>query len=164
MSSIQASVLAATPDRHVGRGRRLIGPAAALAVGGTVLLLTQGIAEPDIATGLSPRWWPGILGGIICLLSIGVAIKDQVAPAGRSDDELMPPTKLGMIRVASVIAAAFGYGVLWYFLDFRIATFVLVAGLAFIIGGRGWRALLFFPVVVSFTLYALFVLLLKVPL
>lgn len=164
MSSIQTTVPAITPDRHIGRVHRLIGPAAALAVGGTLLLLTQNIAEPDIATGLSPRWWPGILGGIICLLSIGVAIKDQVVTADKSGDELTQPTRLGMIRVAAVIAAAFGYGVLWYFLDFRIATFVLVAGLASIIGGRGWRALLLFPFVVSLVLYALFVLLLKVPL
>jgi hypothetical protein len=164
MSSIQTSMPVATPDAHIGRVRRLIGPAAALAVGGTVLLLTQNIAEPDIATGLSPRWWPGILGGTICLLSIGVAIKDQLVTADKSDDELMKPTRLGMIRVAAVIAAAIGYGVLWYFLDFRIATFVLVAGLAFIIGGRGWRALVLFPFVVSLVLYALFVLLLKVPL
>lgn len=163
MSSHQTPGIGTAPERHVGRAYRLIGPLASLAAGGVLLLLTQYIAEPDIATGLSPRWWPGILGGIICILSIGVAIKDLMTD-GKSGDELTTPTRLGMIRVAAVIAAAFGYGVLWYFLDFRIATLVLVAGLSFIIGGRGWKALLLFPLLVSFMLYALFVLLLKVPL
>lgn len=163
MSSMRTAGAGTTPERHVGRAYRLIGPVASLAVGAVLLLLTQNVSEPDIATGLSPRWWPGILGGIICLLSVGVAIKDQVS-ADKSGDELTTPTRLGIIRVAAVIAAAFGYGVLWYFLDFRVATFVLVAGLSFIIGGRGWRALLLFQFVVSLVLYALFVLLLKVPL
>lgn len=163
MSSTSTAGTATTPQRQVGRAYRLVGPAASLAVGALLLLLTQYVQEPDIATGLSPRWWPGILGGIICLLSIGVVIKDQVS-ADKSGDELTAPTRLGMIRVGAVIAAALGYGLLWYFLDFRIATFVFVASLSFIIGGRGWRALLLFPFVVSLVLYALFVLLLKVPL
>lgn len=163
MSSDQTAGTGTAPERHVGRAYRLVGPLASLALGVLLLLLTQYVKEPDIATGLSPRWWPGILGAIICLLSIGVAIKDQVSD-GKSGDELTTPTRLGMIRVAAVIAAAFGYGVLWYFLDFRVATIVLVAGLSYIIGGRGWRALLLFPFLVSLVLYALFVLLLKVPL
>lgn len=163
MSSNQTAGAGTVPRRHVGRAYRLVGPLASLALGCLLLLLTQHITEPDIATGLSPRWWPGILGAIICLLSVGVAIKDQVSE-GKSGDELTAATRLGMIRVAAVIAAAFGYGVLWYFLDFRVATFVLVAGLSYIIGGRGWRALLLFPFLVSLVLYALFVLLLKVPL
>lgn len=163
MSSSRTARAGTSSQRQVSRTYRLVGPTASLAAGALLLLLTQYVQEPDIATGLSPRWWPGILGGIICLLSIGVAIKDQVS-ADKSGDELTAPTRLGTIRIVVVMAAALGYGLLWYFLDFRIATFVFVASLSFIIGGRGWRALLLFPFVVSLVLYALFVLLLKVPL
>jgi hypothetical protein len=162
MSSIAVTESPETPS-HRARGRGLVGSVAALVVGILVLVLSQGITEPDIATGLSPRWWPQILGVIICALSIGVAVKSLVV-GDHTDEDVLPSTRLGVVRVVAVVGTTFAYGVLWYFLDFRIATLVLVAALAFIIGGRGWRALLLFPALVTAALYVLFVLLLKVPL
>lgn len=163
MSSTGTRTMSTDHHQRKERWRLLIGPAASLAFGVVVLVLSHSVTEPDIGTGFSPRWWPEILGAIICVLSVGVAIKEFVVD-DRSDDEVIAATRLGRVRVAAVIATTFAYGVLWYFLDFRVATFVLVAVLAFIIGGRGWRVLLLFPALVTALLYVLFVLLLKVPL
>jgi hypothetical protein len=165
MTDSAAPPAAATaPAAPRSRARRLVGPAAGLAVGVLILALAQTIAEPAIATSLSPRWWPEILGALVCALSIGVGIKEALVAPAADDDEGDEPTRLGMLRVALALAVIVGYGVLWYFVDFRIATLGLVAGLVAVIGGRGWKALILFPVIVTALLYAIFALLLKVPL
>jgi hypothetical protein len=161
MSSIEQSA-PTTPAGTGSRLRRLAGPVAALAVGLAVLALAQTIVEPSIATSFSPRWWPQILGALICLLAIGLAIKEVAAPS--ASDELETPTRQGGIRIALVVASILGYGVLWYFIDFRVATLVLVAAIVAIIGGRGWKSLILFPIIVTAVLYVIFVLLLRVPL
>lgn len=147
----------------IGRRRLLIGPAVSLALGLAVLLLAQGIEEPAIATGFSPRWWPEVIGALICVLSLGVAIKAVVRPDAKGEEET-EPTRLGMVRVVLILVSVLVYGVLWYFLDFRIATLALVAAIVAILGGRGWKALILFPVIVTAVLYVVFGLLLRVPL
>jgi hypothetical protein len=63
-----------------------------------------------------------------------------------------------------VIALIVGYGAAWYQLHFLVVTVPLIAGLVFITGGRGVRALLVFPVLTTALLYGIFGLLLRVPL
>ncbi|UCR90297.1 tripartite tricarboxylate transporter TctB family protein [Mycetocola spongiae] len=143
--------------------RRLIGPVAGILAGLALLALTLTVAEPKIPTGLSPRWWPQMLGILLTLLSIGVTIKEVVAP-GAPDSDIEEPTRLGVIRVISFLATIAVYGVLWYFIAFPIATFILFAAMVWVLGERGWKALLLFPAVATGVLYVLFGLLLKVPL
>jgi hypothetical protein len=145
------------------RLHRLIGPAAGVLFGLVVIVLAQSIQEPAIDTSFSPRWWPEILGGVIIALSLGVAIKEIAAP-GPADEEIEPRTREGVIRVLAVLGAIAAYGVLWYFTIFPVATVILFVALVFILGARGWKALLLFPVVCTAVLYGLFGLLLKVPL
>jgi Tripartite tricarboxylate transporter TctB family len=145
------------------RLHRLIGPGVGVLAGVAIILLTQIIREPAIDTSFSPRWWPQILGGVVALLSLGVAIKDLVAP-GADDEEIQPPTRTGAFRVLFVFVAVAGYGVLWYFIAFPVATFVLFVALAWILGARGWKSLVAFPLICTLVLYVLFGLLLKVPL
>lgn len=145
------------------RLHRLIGPAAGILFGLVVIALAQSIQEPAIDTSFSPRWWPETLGGVVILLSVGVAIKEILAP-GPADEEIEPRTREGVIRVVAVLAAIAAYGVLWYFTIFPVATFALFVALVFILGARGWKALVLFPVICTAVLYGLFGLLLKVPL
>lgn len=145
------------------RLHRLTGPLVGLVVGLAFIALAQTVAEPSIDTSLSPRWWPEVLGGVLALLSTGVGIKELLAPS-EPDDAIQPPTRAGAIRVISVFAAIAAYGVIWYFVAFPIATFALFVALVWILGGRGWKALIAFPFMCTLVLYVLFGLLLKVPL
>jgi Ca2+/Na+ antiporter len=142
-----------------GVEQRLVSLAAGLAF----IALAQTVREPAIDTSLSPRWWPEVLGGILALLSIGVGIKELVAPS-EPDEDTQPPTRAGAIRVVAVFAAIAAYGVIWYYVAFPVATFALFVALARILGARGWKSLVAFPFICTLVLYVLFGLLLKVPL
>lgn len=146
------------------RLHRLLGPIASTALGILIVALAQQIAEPAVATSFSPRWWPEITGIAITLLSIGVGIRELIRPARPAPDDVQPATGAGWARIALVLAAVVAYGALWYVLDFRIVTFLLLAALVLILGGRGWKAYLLFPAICTAVLYGLFGLLLRVPL
>ncbi|RLP77249.1 tripartite tricarboxylate transporter TctB family protein [Mycetocola tolaasinivorans] len=145
------------------RARRLLGPVAGIVAGLALLALTLTVKEPLIPTGMSPRWWPQMLGLLLTLLSLGVAVKEFIAPSA-ADPDLQPPTRTGIIRVAAFLAIIAVYGVLWYFIAFPVATFALFAAMVWVLGERGWKALLLFPAITTGVLYVLFGLLLKVPL
>lgn len=145
------------------RLHRLTGPLVGLVAGLAFIALAQTVAEPSIDTSLSPRWWPEVLGGALALLSLGVGIKELLAPS-EAAEEIQPPTRAGAIRVVSVFAAIAVYGVIWYFVAFPVATFALFIALAWILGARGWKSLVAFPFICTLVLYVLFGLLLKVPL
>jgi hypothetical protein len=148
------------------RLRRLVGPLAGPAIGlifGLVVVaMSQSIVEPNIATSFSPRWWPQSLGAVITLLSAAVLIKDIVRPGAADDVE--PATRAGYGRVVAVFGAIAAYAIVWYFVTFPVATALLFAALVMILGGRGWKAIILFPLVCTGVLYTLFGLLLKVPL
>ncbi|MBF8185597.1 tripartite tricarboxylate transporter TctB family protein [Nonomuraea sp. K274] len=70
----------------------------------------------------------------------------------------------GPAKVMIALAAFVGYGAAWQVLDFRVCTPVLLAVLAANGGGRGWRALIVFPIGLTALLWLLFGVLLEVPL
>ncbi|MEV8253222.1 tripartite tricarboxylate transporter TctB family protein [Rhodoglobus sp. NPDC076762] len=148
------------------RLRRLVGPLAGpalgLVFGLVVIALSQSIVEPNITTSFSPRWWPQSLGALIVLLSAAVLLKDIVRPG--DPDDMESATRIGFGRVAAVFGAIAAYAVVWYFVAFPVATSLLFAALIFVLGGRGWKAIIVFPLVCTGVLYTLFGLLLKVPL
>lgn len=143
--------------------RRLVGPVAGILAGVAVLVLALSIAEPKIPTDISPRWWPQVLGVVLTLLSLGVAVKEFFSPE-LPDEGLDTPTRLGTIRVIGFLLIIAVYGVIWYFVAFPIATFILFAAMVALLGERNWKALLLFPAIATGVLYVLFGLLLKVPL
>ncbi|WP_104134904.1 tripartite tricarboxylate transporter TctB family protein [Cryobacterium sp. Y62] len=163
MTASEVQVGAPAPADGTGRFHRLIGPGVGLVIGLAIVALAQSIVEPSIATSFSPRWWPQILGGIVAALSLGVLVKEVVAPSA-ADDELERPTRAGSVRVIAVFVVIAAYGVMWYFITFPIATCALFVALAWLLGARGWKPLTIFPIVCTTVLYALFGLLLKVPL
>lgn len=141
---------------------RLVGPAVAVVTGLGIVLLAQAVDEPNVATSFSPRWWPVSLGVLTILLSLGVGIKEAVRPS--TNETVESTARGGALKLMLVLAAVIAYGFLWYYVDFRVSTFLFVAALVLILGGRGWRAWLLFPALCMIVLYALFGLLLKVPL
>lgn len=151
----------ASEARPVSRRRDMLIAAGVIAVGGASIALAFAVVPATGGDPFGPRWWPTVLGGAIVLLGallVGVAIRTPDAP---SEDA---PTKRGIARMLLVLAAVAAYGVAWYFLHFVIVTLLLAAGLTFVLGGRGWRDLVLFPVIVTVVLYGVFGLLLGVPL
>jgi len=158
----------APPSGGARPGRRLgdLVPAAAGAVlaAGAFALATQ-IPEGARLTQFSPRWWPEILAVLLLLLSACLAAsvlrRPSVTP---EEDGPGSATRQGAWRLATMLASIAGYGVLWYFVDFRVSTAILFAALTWLGGGRGWKALVLFPIGATALLYLLFGVLLRVPL
>jgi hypothetical protein len=95
-------------------------------------------------------------------LGLMVGVQSWIRLGSAEDKE--SATRHGAARIALILASIAAYGVLWYFIDFRVTTFLLFAGLVAIGGGRGWKAFLLFPAIATAVLYVFFGLLLKVPL
>jgi hypothetical protein len=132
-----------------------------LAVGIVLLVLARAIELPQRPTAVSPRIWPEILGIGIIALSVLQVVAAFVTTAASDENE--PATRLGVHRVVGFVLAIVAFGVLWYYVHFLVSGFGLVAGLTWIVGGRGIKDLVLFPAVITVVLYALFALLLKVP-
>ncbi|GLU48223.1 tripartite tricarboxylate transporter TctB family protein [Nocardiopsis ansamitocini] len=148
--------------RTPSRLRELVPALAGLAVGAAALVLSMQIPEGNRLTQFSPRWWPEGLALLLMGLSLLHAGLSWARPRALEAPE--EATRAGAVRLVAILAAILGYGVLWYFVDFRVSTAVLFAGLTYIGGGRGWKALLIFPVITTAVLYLLFGVLLRVPL
>lgn len=147
-----------TPDSLLWR---LAGPLCGIAVGAAVVVLAQTIDLPAIDGQFSPRWWPQVSGAAIILFSLAATVR--ALPASAPMEELEARRPGGVARIVASLGAVAVYGALWHWLDFRIVTVLLVAGLVAISGGRGWAGLVIFPVVVTTVLWVLFSLLLRVP-
>jgi tripartite tricarboxylate transporter TctB family protein len=132
-----------------------------LAVGIVLYVLARAIELPQRPTAVSPRIWPEILGiGIMALSVLQIVTAFVTTPA---PDENEPAIRLGVLRVVGFVLAIVAFGMLWYYVHFLASGSLLVAGLAWIAGGRGVKDLVLFPAVITVVLYALFALLLKVP-
>jgi putative tricarboxylic transport membrane protein len=132
-----------------------------LAIGVVLFVLTRQIELPQRETAVSSRIWPEALAvGVIGLSLLQVVLafsRPQV------DDENEPATRVGVLRVTGFVIAVLAFGLLWYYVHFLLSGFVLVAALTWIAGGRGIKDLAIFPAIVTAVLYAIFALLLKVP-
>ncbi|MBP1326276.1 hypothetical protein JOF28_001508 [Leucobacter exalbidus] len=128
-----------------------------LAIVGAALLLPN--SAPNFIN--SPVFWPLTLGVLTTVGGIAIAITGARKPGVIEEDQV---SRHGLVQLAIFIPAIVLYGLLWQVLHFVPITLVLVAGLSLLMGGRGWRALILFPVVVTAILFGVFGLLLRVPL
>lgn len=134
---------------------------AVIAIGAVCLALTSQIDVARDVSAFGPRWWPTVLS--IAMIAIGGVLVAQAVVIRTVADEL-DITRSGGLTLATTLALIVGYGCAWQYLDFRAVTVVLLAGLVFAFGGRGLKALVVFPVVTTLLLWAIFGLLLRVPL
>lgn len=144
------------------RARAVVGAAAGLAAGMGMIGLSLTIEISAVEAGFSPRWWAQAAGGAMALFCLAALLRDGARPETAAEE--MPARQPGgERRILLTLTAVLLYGVLWHFLDFRVVTVLLVAALAAIGGGRGWKALVLFPAVVTAVLWTLFGVLLRVP-
>jgi putative tricarboxylic transport membrane protein len=154
--SLEGQRRAASPPREAALGLVF------LVLGIVVLILARAIELPQRSTAVSPRIWPEALAiGLIGLSALQVVVAFAATPDA---DEQEPTTRTGVLRVAGFVGALLAFGVLWYYVNFLLSGFALVAALTWVAGGRGLKDLVVFPAVIVAILYALFALLLKVPL
>ncbi|SCL23296.1 Tripartite tricarboxylate transporter TctB family protein [Micromonospora pallida] len=133
-----------------------------LLLGVVFLVLARSIELPQRAMAVSPRIWPEALAfGIIGLSVIQIVASFVRTP--RDEEQPEPATRIGVLQVAGFVLATFAFGVLWYYVHFLVSAMIFIAGLTWIAGGRGIKDLVLFPAGITVVLYALFALLLKVP-
>lgn len=126
-----------------------------------------GARNIDVANetgGYDPRWWPTIITVIVLLLSIMLAIVAFVRPPFERDnvDSISDGgwTRLGATAVVTLL---FIYG--WRLSgNFVVPCALFLGALIWSYGGKGWKAILVFPVVTTAMIYVLFHTILKVPL
>lgn len=114
--------------------------------------------------GLDPRWWPTI----ICAISLGLSILLTVIAYTRPPfdrDDLEKTNGEGWVKLAWTVVLSTLYIVAWTLTEnFIIPSVILLSALMWVYNGRGWKALVIFPVVTITFLYLLFHSLLRVPL
>lgn len=159
----EAEAPVASASASPSRALEVVIAAAVLAITGTVFLLSGAIELRVEQPGMTPRSWPQLLGGLGLALSVLLlAYAVFRPPLPRS--ELDAATRTGWLRLLLTIGATVVFLVVWPLLGFIVTAPVLIAAVTAIGGGRGIRALVIYPVVTAALIYALFNLLLKVPL
>ncbi|XTZ15034.1 tripartite tricarboxylate transporter TctB family protein [Micromonospora echinospora] len=133
-----------------------------LLLGVVLLILARSIELPARAMAVSPRIWPEMLAYGIMALSV-LQIVSAFVHTRADEDEQEPATRTGVLRVAGFVLATFAFGLLWYYVHFLVSAMIFIAALTWIAGGRGIKDLVLFPAGMTVVLYALFALLLKVP-
>ncbi|PXA68322.1 tripartite tricarboxylate transporter TctB family protein [Cryobacterium arcticum] len=135
----------------------------AVALTGSVLLLANAIELRLELPGLTPRSWPTFLGALGLGLSL-ILLITALVKAPRPSDDNEATTRAGWIKLLLAVAATIVFIVVWPLTAFVVAAPVFVSAVTAIGGGRGIRALIIYPVVMTGALYAMFNLLLRVPL
>jgi len=151
-----------------------------LAVGALVLMavLLVLVSQIELRREAGPgqidaRFWPTVLGwtGVVA-----AAWRLVVTLTSSPDDRegLEQVQDGGPLRLLLTLGAAVAFVALWnlrsvialgYELKvFPFAAVVLLVGLTWVYGGRGWKALVLFPVATTALIYVLFHVLLRIPL
>jgi len=145
--------------------RALEGGVAAVAVVASivVLLLARGIESRVDSGGLSPDWWPLVLGGTGLALSLALLVVGLTRPPAEREG-VQAGTREGWFRAGLAIVLSVLFIEVWGAVGFVVPAVVYLLALAVIFGVRSWKFLLLFPLGVTALIYVLFDLLLRVPL
>jgi hypothetical protein len=145
--------------------RRLEIVCAAIAVvgSGALLLLARAVEVRNETGGIDPRWWPELLGIAGLALGALLLVVAVVRPPFDRDD-LEAATRQGWLRVGLAIVLSVAFVLLWPVLGFLVVSPIFLVAATYLFGGRGWKTLILFPVLMTGFIYLLFHTLLKVPL
>lgn len=157
--SALADDTAARPSKRM----EIAGAAVAL-LGFAVLIVASRAIEVRRETGgVDPRWWPQLLGIVGVVLSVVLLVRAVTRPPLARGD-VQETTRDGRVRAALTVALAAVYIVAWPVAGFLVTTPVFLVAGTYLFGGRGWKALLVFPVALTAGIYLLFDAALQVPL
>ncbi|WP_193318876.1 tripartite tricarboxylate transporter TctB family protein [Nonomuraea phyllanthi] len=146
----------------------------ALVLAAAALLSSRAIEPAVRSHDIGPAAWPTVLAacmGVLALVMLARAVSEaarrrqaDAAGASAGADAVEEVAAGGPAKVLTALAAFVVYGAAWHLLDFRVCTPLLLAALAAIGGGRGWRPLVAYPIGLTALLWLLFGYLLEVPL
>ena len=148
---------------HPSRRLEVASAVVCLALSLTLYLGARGIELRTETGGIDPRWWPQLLGLAGMVLSAALLATALLRPPLVPED-LQTSTRDGRRRLALGLLASVALVVLWPVVGFLVAMVPFVAGLTYLFGGRGWRTLVLFPVLLVGFLYVVFDVALSVPL
>jgi hypothetical protein len=133
-----------------------------LSAGG--LLASRALGVRTETGGVDPRWWPTVICGLSLLLSVWLLVVVLVKPPFDRDD-LEVTNRGGWYRLGITLVVLALYVVAWTLSqNFVIPSVLLLVVLMWVYDGRGWKALLVYPIATIAFIYLLFHTLLKVPL
>lgn len=145
------------------RGREVVSATVALLAFAGLTYLAHSMELRREVGGIDPRWWPRTLGLTGTTVAVALLLRGLVRPTGLAG-EAEPATRSGITRAAVTLALAVSYVLLWSTVGFALITVVFLAAATALYGGRGWRSLLLYPVLLTAAVYLLFQIFLKVPL
>lgn len=163
-----AEAVDAGEEDHAVRARpsrrlEIVCAAIAVAGSGALVLLARAIEVRNETGGIDPRWWPELLGIAGLALGVLLLVVAVVRPPFDRDD-LEAATRQGWVRVGIAVALAVAFVLLWPVVGFLVAAPVFLVVATYVFGGRGWKTLVLFPLLMTAGIYLLFHTLLKVPL
>lgn len=151
------------PLARPSRRLEIVCAAIAVAGSGALFLLARAIEVRNETGGIDPRWWPELLGLGGLALGVLLLVAAVLRPPFDRDD-LEAATRQGWFRVGLAVALSVAFVLLWPVLGFLVVTPVFLVAATYLFGGRGWKTLIVFPVLMTGFIYLLFHTLLKVPL
>jgi len=113
--------------------------------------------------GIGPRAWPRLLGYGGVALSVALLLCAVFRKPFERDD-LESLTRLGLWRSVIAGALAVAFVLAWPWVGFAVAAVPFLIAVTYLFGGRGWRTLVVFPVLITAFILVLFQIILKVPL
>lgn len=144
------------------RPLELVVGAVALGLSLLALYLSQNIHVRMGGGGVDPKWWPTALSIAASILSLCMLIVAFVRPDDRSD--MLQATLDGWKRVVIGLALTSAYVFGWWQFGYVVPTALFLFALLWLFGVRNWKPLILYPVITTAFIYALFQLLLRVPL
>jgi hypothetical protein len=151
-----------------------------LAVGALVLMavLLVLVSQIELRREAGPgqidaRFWPTVIGWTGVAVAVWRLVVTLTSPP--DDREGLEQVQVGgPVRLLLTLGAAVAFVAVWNlrsvvalgyeFQVFPFAAVVLLVGLTWVYGGRGWKALVLFPVATTALIYVLFHTLLRIPL
>lgn len=144
--------------------RMEIAGAAIALLGFAVLIAASRAIEVRRETGgVDPRWWPQLLGIVGLALSVLLLVRAVTRPPLARGD-VREATRDGRLRTVLAVGLAALYIMTWPVAGFLVTTPLFLLAGTYLFGGRGWKALLVFPAVLTAGIYLLFDAALQVPL
>ena len=156
----EVAALQAKPSRRLERAIALT--LVVLSVAGIVG--SRVIAVRTETGGIDPRWWPTALCSLTLVLALVLTVVVYRKPPFDRED-LEVSNRGGWYRLMWTIICSALYIVAWTLSkNFVAPSVIILVVLMWIYDGRGWKALVIYPVATVTFIYLLFHTLLKVPL
>lgn len=115
-----------------------------------------------IATDPGPAAWPRFLAILLILLSVLMVIEGFVGEKYRDNNEAIVWWNADMKRVYATMGTFLGFAVLLHYCGFIIASLIFIPAIMRILGETKWWKLILTDVCITFGVYILFGIILRV--